>query len=73
VRWFDDVWTKEVFAEFIAAKLVNLSFPLDSAIGGHAVQGCAEPSSLTQQPLAGHRQSCKSRHCGQSEVINVCR
>ena len=27
MRWFDDVWTKEVFANFIAAKIVNPSFP----------------------------------------------
>jgi aminopeptidase N len=27
MRWFDDVWTKEVFAEFIAGKAVNPSFP----------------------------------------------
>ena len=25
--WFNDVWTKEVFANFIAAKIVNPSFP----------------------------------------------
>lgn len=25
--WFNDVWTKEVFANFMAAKLVNPSFP----------------------------------------------
>jgi len=27
MRWFNDVWTKEVFAEFMAAKIVNPSFP----------------------------------------------
>jgi aminopeptidase N len=27
MRWFDDVWTKEVFAEFMAAKVVNPTFP----------------------------------------------
>ncbi|MEM8563043.1 MAG: M1 family aminopeptidase [Pseudomonadota bacterium] len=27
MRWFDDVWTKEVFANFIADKIVNPSFP----------------------------------------------
>ena len=26
MRWFDDVWTKEVFANFMAAKIVNPSF-----------------------------------------------
>ena len=27
MNWFDDVWTKEVFANFMAAKMVNPSFP----------------------------------------------
>ena len=27
MRWFDDVWTKEVFANFVAAKIVTPSFP----------------------------------------------
>jgi aminopeptidase N len=27
MRWFDDVWMKEVFANFLAAKIVNPSFP----------------------------------------------
>ena len=27
MKWFDDVWTKEVFANFMAAKIVNPSFP----------------------------------------------
>ena len=27
MRWFDDVWTKEVFANFMAAKIVNPEFP----------------------------------------------
>ena len=27
MRWFDDVWLKEVFANFMAAKVVNPSFP----------------------------------------------
>lgn len=27
MRWFDDVWTKEVYANFYAAKIVNPSFP----------------------------------------------
>jgi aminopeptidase N len=28
MRWFDDVWLKEVFANFYAAKIVNPAFPL---------------------------------------------
>ena len=27
MNWFDDVWTKEVFANFLAAKIVQPSFP----------------------------------------------
>ncbi|MFK8041063.1 M1 family metallopeptidase [Congregibacter sp.] len=27
MRWFDDVWTKEVFANFMADKIVNPQFP----------------------------------------------
>jgi aminopeptidase N len=27
MQWFDDVWTKEVFANFMAAKIVEPSFP----------------------------------------------
>lgn len=27
MRWFDDVWTKEVFANFVASKIVTPSFP----------------------------------------------
>jgi aminopeptidase N len=27
LAWFDDVWTKEVFANFLAAKIVHPSFP----------------------------------------------
>jgi aminopeptidase N len=27
MRWFDDVWMKEVFANFMAAKIVNPGFP----------------------------------------------
>ena len=27
MRWFEDVWMKEVFANFMAAKIVNPSFP----------------------------------------------
>ena len=34
--WFDDVWTKEVFANFFAAKAVNPSFPeVDHQLRSH--------------------------------------
>ena len=33
MRWFDDVWMKEVFANFFAAKIVNPAFPeIDHAL-----------------------------------------
>ncbi len=33
MRWFDDVWMKEVFANFMAARIVNPSFPeIDHAL-----------------------------------------
>ena len=28
MRWFDDVWTKEVFANFMASKIAREQFPL---------------------------------------------
>ncbi len=31
MRWFNDVWMKEVFANFMAAKIVNPSFPDDQS------------------------------------------
>jgi aminopeptidase N len=34
MRWFNDVWTKEVFANFMAAKMVNPLFPeVDHELG----------------------------------------
>lgn len=34
MAWFDDVWTKEVFANFMAAKMVNPQFPdIDHQLG----------------------------------------
>ncbi len=65
MRWFDDVWTKEVFANFFAAKMVNPGFPevnhdlnflLDhfpSAYGVDRTQG-ANP---IRQPLANLNQA----------------
>ena len=40
MRWFDDVWMKEVFANFMAAKIVNPSFPEGqprAAVSGRAL------------------------------------
>ena len=60
MRWFDDVWTKEVFANFIAAKVVNPSFPgidhdlnflLSSYPGAYAVDR-TEGANPIRQPLA---------------------
>jgi aminopeptidase N len=65
MRWFDDVWTKEVFANFMAAKIVNPSFPdidheLDFLIGHHpgayAIDR-TEGANAIRQPLANLNQA----------------
>lgn len=59
MRWFDDVWMKEVFANFMAAKIVNPSFPeLDHDLrfllahypGAYAVDRTAGANPI-RQPL----------------------
>jgi len=60
MRWFDDVWMKEVFANFMAAKIVNPSFPgvnhdlrflLDNYPAAYAVDRTAGTNAI-RQPLA---------------------
>jgi len=60
MRWFDDVWTKEVFANFLAAKIVTPSFPgmnhelrffLDHYPGAYAEDRTAGAEPV-RQPLA---------------------
>lgn len=60
MRWFDDVWTKEVFANFMAAKIVNPSFPdidhelafvLDHYPSAYSVDR-TEGANAIRQPLA---------------------
>ena len=60
MRWFNDVWLKEVFANFMAAKIVNPSFPainhelrflLDYYPGAYDVDR-TEGSNPIRQPLA---------------------
>lgn len=56
--WFNDVWTKEVFANFMSAKLVNPSFPtinhslrthLRLHPGAYAVDRSQGPNPIRQQ------------------------
>ena len=60
MRWFDDVWTKEVFANFIAAKVIDPLFPqvrhdlgffLDHHGGAYGVDRTAGANPI-RQPLA---------------------
>ena len=53
MRWFDDVWMKEVFANFMAAKIVNPSFPEIN----HELRFLlrALPVRLRRRPHAGHQ------------------
>src|SRR3989441_3519342 len=60
MRWFTDVWMKEVFANFMAAKIVNPSFPavnhdlrflLDNYPAAYAVDRTAGTNAI-RQPLA---------------------
>jgi len=57
MRWFDDVWMKEVFANFMAAKIVNPSFPdvdhdlrflLDHEPAAYAVDRTAGTNAIRQ-------------------------
>ncbi|MCB1848220.1 MAG: peptidase M1, partial [Halieaceae bacterium] len=65
MRWFDDVWTKEVFANFMADKMVNPAFPgVDHRLnflvnhypGAYAVDR-SEGANAIRQPLANLNQA----------------
>jgi len=65
MRWFDDVWTKEVFANFMADKMVNPAFPdVDHSLnflvnhypGAYAVDR-SEGANAIRQPLANLNQA----------------
>ena len=58
MRWFDDVWMKEVFANVMAAKIVNPSFPsvnhdlrflLDNYPAAYAVDRTAGTNAIRQR------------------------
>jgi aminopeptidase N len=58
MRWFNDVWMKEVFANFMAAKIVNPSFPqvnhelrflLDHYPSAYQVDRTAGTNAIRQQ------------------------
>lgn len=51
MNWFDDVWTKEVFANFMAAKIVNPAFPeVDHELRFHTAH---HPSAYAVDRTAG--------------------
>ena len=52
MRWFDDVWMKEVFANFMAAKIVNPAFPADQP--RPALPLAHYPSAYDVDRTAGH-------------------
>ena len=65
MRWFDDVWTKEGFANLLAAKIVHTSFPdLDHGLrfclahhpGAYAVDRTAGANPI-RQPLDNLREA----------------
>jgi aminopeptidase N len=65
MRWFDDVWTKEVFANFMADKIVNPGFPeVDHALNflvnhypaAYAVDR-SEGANPIRQPLSNLNQA----------------
>ena len=53
MRWFDDVWMKEVFANFMAAKIVNPVVPGDQPRA--AVPARALSRRLRRRSHAGHQ------------------
>jgi aminopeptidase N len=65
MTWFDDVWTKEVFASFMAAKIVHPSFPeldhdlrflLANQPAAYAVDRTAGTNAI-RQPLENLREA----------------
>jgi aminopeptidase N len=59
MQWFNDVWTKEVFANFMAAKIVNPNFPeIDHDLKGggvHREHDSAGQYCLCEGCYANHR------------------
>lgn len=55
MKWFDDVWMKEVFANFMADKIVNPSFPEINHnlqfLMGHYPSAYSEDRSLGTHPI----------------------
>lgn len=65
MRWFDDVWTKEVFANFMAAKIMNPAFPsidhdlgflVDHHPGAYGIDRTAGANAI-RQPLGNLNQA----------------
>ena len=65
MRWFDDVWTKEVFANFMAAKIVNPGFPaLDHQLNflvDHHPRAYAVDRSEGANPIRQRWPTCRTQ------------
>jgi hypothetical protein len=66
MRWFNDVWMKEVFANFMAAKIVNPSFPqvnheLRFLLAHYPSAYQVDRTAGDERDPAGARQSRRSR------------
>ena len=59
MRWFNDVWMKEVFANFMAAKIVNPSFPGDQSRA--PVPARLLPGGLRRRPHRRHERDPPAR------------
>ena len=75
MRWFDDVWMKEVFANHFAAKIVNPSFPAHqprSAVPVHALsRGVRGGSHGRHAPdPAAARQPAERRHAVRADHLS---
>ena len=66
MRWFNDVWMKEVFANFMAAKIVNPSFPGDQPRA--AVPARALPGRVRRRSHPGHQRRSASRSTTSNEA-----
>ena len=59
MRWFNDVWMKEVFANFMAAKIVNPSFPA-------SITTCGSCSRTTRRPTTSIAPRAPTRSASRS-------
>ena len=60
MRWFDDVWMKEVFANFMAAKIVNPIVPARSTTSCGSSTRTIPPPTTSTGPRAPTRSGSRS-------------